>query len=200
VNARWTIDGSPRSNVARYINHSCRANADPIIRDRRIRIKAIKNIEAGDEITYDYGKDHFNAYIKPHGCLCDKCREKRRKERAEVRAANARRRRRADASALKLQPRRSDRGPHHILLIAELRQLAGFKMNKVPGAISRHEQKYRGGSYACIDHLCAVPFVCALSMPANAQLLEQKALSAAMAMTIAQVASTPARPTAIGSR
>ena len=41
VNARWTIDGSPRSNVARYINHSCRPNADPIIRDRRIRIKAI---------------------------------------------------------------------------------------------------------------------------------------------------------------
>ena len=25
VNARWTIDGKPRSNVARYINHSCRA-------------------------------------------------------------------------------------------------------------------------------------------------------------------------------
>ena len=90
VNARWTIDGTPRSNIARYINHSCRPNADPMIRDRRIRIKAIKNIEPGDEITYDYGKDHFNAYIKPHGCQCDKCREKRRKERAEVRAANAR--------------------------------------------------------------------------------------------------------------
>ena len=90
VNARWTIDGKSRSNVARYINHSCRPNADPMIRDRRIRIKAIKNIEPGDEITYDYGKDHFNAYIKPHGCQCDKCREKRRKERAEVRAANAR--------------------------------------------------------------------------------------------------------------
>jgi len=94
VNARWTIDGSPRSNLARYINHSCRGNADPVIRDRRIRIKAIKNIEAGDEITYDYGKDHFNAYIKPHGCQCDKCREKRRKERAEVRAANARKKKR----------------------------------------------------------------------------------------------------------
>jgi len=36
--------------------------------------------------------------------------------------------------------------------------------------------------------LYAVPFVCALSVPANAQLLEQKALSAAMSMTIAQVA------------
>lgn len=95
VNSRWTIDGSPRSNTARYINHSCRPNADPMIRDRRIWIKAIRNIEPGDEITYDYGKDHFNAYIKPHGCRCDKCRAKRRKARAEARAANARKRKRA---------------------------------------------------------------------------------------------------------
>ena len=94
VNARWTIDGAGRSNLARYINHSCRPNADPMIRDRRIKIRAIKKIQPGDEITYDYGKDHFNAYIKPHGCRCDKCREKRRKERAEKRAANARRRKR----------------------------------------------------------------------------------------------------------
>ena len=96
VNSRWTIDGARRSNVARYINHSCRPNADPMIRDRRIWIKAIKNIGPGDEITYDYGKDHFNAYIKPHGCQCDKCRDKRRKERAKVRAANARKRKRAE--------------------------------------------------------------------------------------------------------
>jgi SET domain-containing protein len=95
VNSRWTIDGSPRSNTARYINHSCRPNADPMIRDRRIWIKAIRNIKPGDEITYDYGKDHFNAYIKPHGCRCDKCRAKRRKERAEARDASARRRKRA---------------------------------------------------------------------------------------------------------
>jgi SET domain-containing protein len=102
VNARWTIDGSPRKNVARYINHSCRPNADPMIRDRRIRIKAIKNIAAGDEITYDYGKDHFNAYIKPKGCRCDKCREKRRKERAEVRARSARKRKRKRAERARL--------------------------------------------------------------------------------------------------
>ena len=118
MNARWTIDGSPRQNVARYINHSCRPNADPIIRDRRIRIKAIRNIEAGAEINYDYGKDHFNAYIKPHGCRCDKCREKRRIERADVRAANARR-----AQARGAQSRRCRAGliaerRHHILLIA----------------------------------------------------------------------------------
>ncbi|MEJ0077823.1 MAG: SET domain-containing protein [Alphaproteobacteria bacterium] len=104
VNARWTIDGASRSNVARYINHSCRPNADPMIRDRRIHIKAIRNIEPGDEITYDYGKDHFNAYIKPHGCQCDKCRAKRARERAEVRAANARKRKRAERMAAGRSP------------------------------------------------------------------------------------------------
>ena len=79
VNARWTIDGSPRKNVARYINHSCRPNADPMIRDRRIRIKAIRNIAAGDEITYDYGREYFEIFLKPAGCKCAKCAETRRK-------------------------------------------------------------------------------------------------------------------------
>src|SRR5215213_7947855 len=37
-------------------------------------------------------------------------------------------------------------------------------------------------------YLSAAPVVCVLAMPANAQLLTQKAIPAAMAMTIAQVA------------
>jgi SET domain-containing protein len=65
-----------------------------MIRDRRIRIKTIKNIAPGDEITYDYGKDYFNAYIKPLGCQCVKCRAKRAAERAEKRAANVRKKKR----------------------------------------------------------------------------------------------------------
>jgi SET domain-containing protein len=96
VNARWTINGAPRSNIARYMNHSCRGNADTyILRTHQIKIRAIKNIKPGEEITYDYGKDHFDAYIKPHGCKCDKCRTKRAKQRAEARAAKARREKRA---------------------------------------------------------------------------------------------------------
>ena len=82
---RWTIDGAVRENIARYINHSCRPNADPIIRDRRIRIKAIKNIEAGDEITYDYGREYFEIFLKPAGCKCAKCAETRRKARRAAR-------------------------------------------------------------------------------------------------------------------
>ncbi len=68
--------------------------SDVYINDHRIKIRAIKNIEAGQEITYNYGKDHFNAYIKPHGCRCQGCVNKRAKERAEVRAANARKKKR----------------------------------------------------------------------------------------------------------
>jgi uncharacterized protein len=96
VNARWTIDGKSRKNIARYFNHSCRPNADPMIRDRRVRIKTIRNIEPGDEITYDYGKDYWNAYIKPLGCQCAKCRAKRAEERAGKRAANARKKKRLE--------------------------------------------------------------------------------------------------------
>ena len=33
VNKRVTIDGSPRWNVARYINHSCHPNAKPVGRN-----------------------------------------------------------------------------------------------------------------------------------------------------------------------
>jgi uncharacterized protein len=78
ISKRWTIDGSPRRNIARYINHSCRPNAETDIVKGKILISAIKNIAPGDEITYDYGKDHFNGFIKPKGCQCEKCREKRR--------------------------------------------------------------------------------------------------------------------------
>jgi uncharacterized protein len=53
-------------------------------------IRAIKNIEPGDEINYDYGTDYFKAYLKPIGCKCDACEKKRREKRAEARAERLR--------------------------------------------------------------------------------------------------------------
>jgi hypothetical protein len=89
---RWTIDGSIRQNVARYINHACKPNAESDVRPRKrkVYIRAIKNIEAGEEINYDYGTDYFKAYLKPIGCKCDACEKKRKKKRAEARAERAR--------------------------------------------------------------------------------------------------------------
>ena len=86
VNSRWTIDGKSRKNVARYANHSCRPNAESdVLRGHKIIIRAIKKILPGEEILYDYGKDYFNLILKPMGCRCEKCAEKRRLERAEKR-------------------------------------------------------------------------------------------------------------------
>src|SRR6201997_294596 len=89
---RWTIDGSIRENVARYINHACKPNAESDVkpRKRKVFIRAIKNIEPGDEINYDYGTDYFKAYLKPIGCKCDACEKKRTKNRAEARAERLR--------------------------------------------------------------------------------------------------------------
>ena len=79
ISSRRTVDGSARSNVARYINHSCKPNCGIEIEKGRIFIYAAKNIEAGEELSYDYDEEYFNEYIKPHGCKCSSCLFKKKK-------------------------------------------------------------------------------------------------------------------------
>jgi SET domain-containing protein len=76
VNNRWTVDGSNKRNIARYINHSCKPNAESDVKGHKIIITAIRTIHPGDEITYNYGKNYFEAFIKPHGCRCMACKQK----------------------------------------------------------------------------------------------------------------------------
>ena len=73
INSKITIDGRDRKNIARYINHSCRPNAEPEIRKGRIFIFSRRKIKPGEEICYDYGKEYFNEHIKKNGCKCLKC-------------------------------------------------------------------------------------------------------------------------------
>jgi SET domain-containing protein len=81
INNRWTIDGSGKRNIARYINHSCKPNAESDVKGHKVIITAIRTIHPGDEITYNYGRNYFNAFIKPHGCRCLACKEKAAIER-----------------------------------------------------------------------------------------------------------------------
>jgi hypothetical protein len=101
ITNRWTIDGSVRANIARYINHACRPNAESDVqkKKRRVYIRAIKDIAPGDEINYDYGTDYFKEYLKPIGCKCDSCEKKRKKLRAEAREDKKRVKARADKKA-----------------------------------------------------------------------------------------------------
>jgi hypothetical protein len=103
INNRWTIDGSVRKNIARYINHACRPNAESDVnsRKRKVVIRAIKAIQPGEEINYDYGTDYFKIFLKPIGCKCDHCEKKRAKKRAEARAEKLRLKLKAEKKAQK---------------------------------------------------------------------------------------------------
>ena len=91
VNTKWSIDGSPRKNIARYINHSCRPNAEAILSGRRVWIWSKRTITVGEEITYDYGKEYFEDIIKPIGCGCEKCHPKPKRFKSKKLGRKARR-------------------------------------------------------------------------------------------------------------
>jgi SET domain-containing protein len=78
INSRKTIDGAPRWNTARYINHSCRPNCEPNIYKGRVFIHAKRKIKPGEELAYNYGKNYFNQYLK-EVCACPKCKPEKKK-------------------------------------------------------------------------------------------------------------------------
>lgn len=71
INRRWTVDGSPRSNIARYANHACKPNLEVEIVKKRILLRTIRHIEPGDELTYNYGREYLDNYIPL--CKCAHC-------------------------------------------------------------------------------------------------------------------------------
>lgn len=78
LNNKWTIDGKGRKNTARYINHSCKPNCYPELtrNEKRVFIIAKRQIQSGEELTYNYGKEYVDRFIKPIGCKCASCQSK----------------------------------------------------------------------------------------------------------------------------
>jgi uncharacterized protein len=93
INPRVTIDGSPRSNIARYANHSCNPNAGSYTYGGRVFIRAMRNIKPEEEITYDYGNDYLKYVIGRSRCKCARCRRRRARRQREARALTKRWRR-----------------------------------------------------------------------------------------------------------
>jgi SET domain-containing protein len=87
VNKRCTIDGSPRWNLARYINHSCRPNAEAVGRNGGIVFIASRRIEPDEEITIDYGREYYLYFVDNGGCQCVPCRAKAARRRRKMAAA-----------------------------------------------------------------------------------------------------------------
>lgn len=54
VSNRVVIDARAIGNDARYINHSCAPNCESIVERSRIFIYAMRDIDVGEELSYDY--------------------------------------------------------------------------------------------------------------------------------------------------
>ena len=91
VNSRWTIDGSPRSNIARYANHSCTPNADRYNVKLRGFFRGPRHFKPGGGIVYDYGIDYLKNVIGRSICKCSRCRKRRNRRAVELRAKRQRR-------------------------------------------------------------------------------------------------------------
>ena len=57
VNSKTVIDGGVEGNDARFINHGCDPNCESTTLRKRIFIEAVRTIQPGEELAYDYQID-----------------------------------------------------------------------------------------------------------------------------------------------
>jgi len=78
LNNNECIDASRKGNLARFINHSCNPNCQTqkwVVRgELRIAIFASKDIEEGEEVTFDYQFERIGAKKQPCYCNESTCR------------------------------------------------------------------------------------------------------------------------------
>ncbi len=74
VDSRTVIDAAVGGNEAQYINHSCEPNCAAVTDKKRIYIEALRNIQPGEELLYDYNltreSDDDAALEKRYACRC----------------------------------------------------------------------------------------------------------------------------------
>ena len=68
------IDGKVRGNSSRWINHACKPNCEAEETDGRVFIKALRDLQPGEELFYDYGlviDERYTAKLKKeYECRC----------------------------------------------------------------------------------------------------------------------------------
>ena len=78
LSPRTVVDGAINGNESIYINHSCDPNCEAVIEDGHIWIEAIRTIQEGEELVYDYqyentGDDEQERFYKCN-CGAPNCR------------------------------------------------------------------------------------------------------------------------------
>ncbi len=82
LNEQYIIDANQQGNSARWINHSCAPNCRALVeespsgdpRKDKVVIETLRKVQAGEELTYDYGivleVPHTARMKKLWRCLC----------------------------------------------------------------------------------------------------------------------------------
>jgi uncharacterized protein len=73
LDEEFDLDGSIEANLARFINHSCAPNCETEDHDGRIWVVALRDIEAGEEMTYNYNYDLEDYPDNPCRCGAPNC-------------------------------------------------------------------------------------------------------------------------------
>jgi len=123
VDDEIVIDAGVNGNDARFINHFCDPNCDTVIEDGRVFIEAVRTIQPGDELGYEYGLTWESTddpdELANYACRCGaaNCRgtmlaeepEDMKKARREARRRAAAKRRRQAARSAGKRPRPATR-------------------------------------------------------------------------------------------
>ena len=68
------LDGNAPSNPARFLNHSCEPNCEALLENGRIWMVSLRQIRAGEELTFNYGYDledyrQYPCFCRASGCV-----------------------------------------------------------------------------------------------------------------------------------
>jgi SET domain-containing protein len=69
----WDLDGDVPWNLARFLNHSCAPNCEAELVGDEIWIVARRDIEVGEELTFNYGYDLADYRDYPCHCGTPEC-------------------------------------------------------------------------------------------------------------------------------
>ena len=73
LDKKWDLDGDVPTNPARFINHSCAPNCDAEQDGKRIWIVARRDIQPGEELTFNYGYTLEDYLDHPCRCATPEC-------------------------------------------------------------------------------------------------------------------------------
>jgi len=73
LNYRAAIDGQTLENTARYINHSCAPNCAVEKTNGTLWIVAVRDITAGEELSFNYGYEITHYQNNPCNCGVQNC-------------------------------------------------------------------------------------------------------------------------------